>query len=295
MVPIPSFEGATHVTDLDTTHKSSVQRRASNQVRSNARAVIIDGLRYPDTGLFIPNSFVSDKGNRGHAILHYINRVRHGPLTYGCQPDCSDGEISFEVDIYNSDKHSFVLLPFIQSLSPRNNGTKFGHGAYLGFRFSSRLSDTLAFSIGGETLKRFDNTTDLGRNAFIGFSKAFSWGSSARPNYILNLGFGSGIYSTYGNIWFKNSFRSDRASMINDPNNFDFGPVGSLTYLHSPRFAVGIEYSGYGIGVSPSFRPFPSIPLTATVSFYDLLWVPSKITWREFVTPNFLVNISYSM
>ena len=305
VVPIPTPETST--TPKITVEKSltSVSEKLlerllprdlpnNRRVQSNARAVIINGLRYPDTGVFIPNSFVSAKENRIHTLLHYVNRVRNRPNTYGCQPDCSDGEISFEVDLYNSEKHSLTLLPLIQSLSPRNGGTTVGQGFYLGFRFSTQLSDTLAFSIGGETLKRFDNTADLGRNAFVGFSKAFSWGSSDKPNVIANLGLGSGIYSTYGNILFRNGFRSDRSSLVNDPNNFDFGLVGSLTYLHSSRLAMGLEYSGYGVGFGPSFRPFARLPLTATLYFYDLLWVPSKIRWREEVTPNFFINMSYS-
>ena len=305
VVPIPTLDRSVSETIVDEKQNSAIGELAIRppigrdqpvnwQVKSNARAVTINGVRFPDTGLFIPNSFVNDKGSRVHTILHYVNRVRKKHLTYGCQPDCSDGEVSFVLDVFNNEKYSFVLLPFIQSLASRNGGTTIGQGAYLGFRFSAQLSDTLGFSFGGETLKRFDSTTDLGRNAFVGFSKAFAWGKSSRPNVIANLGLGSGIYSTYGNILFRSSFRSDRSSLENDPNNFDFGLVGSLSYLHSSRAAWSIEYSGYGVGFGPSFRPFSGLPLTATISFYDLLWVPSKIGWRDEVTPNFFVNMSYS-
>ncbi len=307
VVPIPTLDTSVSEAIVDEKQDSVLgeaptraligrDQPVSWSVKSNARAVTINGVRFPDTGLFIPSSFVNDKNSRVHAMLHYVNRVRKKHLTYGCQPECSDGEISFVLDVFNNEKYSFVLLPFIQSLAARNGGrgTAIGEGAYLGFRFSAQLSDTLGFSFGGETLKRFDSTTDLGRNAFVGFSKAFAWGKSSRPNVIANLGLGSGIYSTYGNILFRSSFRSDRSSLENDPNNFDFGLVGSLTYLHSSRAAWSIEYSGYGVGFGPSFRPFSGLPLTATISFYDLLWVPSKIGWRDDVTPNFFVNMSYS-
>jgi len=280
-----TYKANTQFGDLAVSDKKSV--------KGSVRSVKIGNLHYPDTSLFIPNSFVSSPEQNFHSQLRYINRVRAPANTFGCQPDCSDGEVYFEIDILNRDTYSLTLQPVVQSLSSRNNGTTLGQGLYLGFRFSKQLSETLSFSVGGETLKRFDSTTDLGRNAYLGFSKALSVGDTALSNVIVNLGLGSGGFSLFGNRSISTGFRRDRPDTIGDANNFDFGVVGSVAYLHSPRLSIGLEYSGYGVGFGPSIRPFQKLPLVATFYIYDLLWVPPMPS-RDQVRPNLLANITYT-
>jgi hypothetical protein len=84
----------------------------------------------------------------------------------------------------------------LQSLTSRNGGTSIGQEGYLGFRFSRKISNTLAFSIGGESLVRLDSTVDLGGNAFIGASKLYEFKSSWTSGpIVVNIGLGSGAFS----------------------------------------------------------------------------------------------------
>ena len=108
---------------------------------------------------------------------------------------------------------------------------------------------------------------------------------------VLNIGLGSGAFSLYGNTLFSTSYRSDRPDQIGDPDNFDFGLVGSIAYSPNENLTLGLEYSGYGAGFGPSFRPLPGVPLTTTFYIYDLLWTPGELNYK--VTPNLFGNLTY--
>lgn len=266
---------------------------SSGNFESRGRGVSIDGIHYPDAGVQLPISFVREKKSRVGIFANYVNRVRQKRTTYGCQPDCSDAEVSLDVALYNRGRYSFSLLPGLQSLTSRNNGTSAGDGLYMGFRFAYQHSKTLGFSVGGENLLRIDESVDLGRNAFIGLSKAYFVGDNefVRP-LVVNLGLGSGAFSLFHKPMIKTGYRDDRPDTIGDPDNYDFGLVGSLSYYYSEQLSLGAEYSGYGVGFGPSVRPFKNIPLTATFYIYDALWVPSELNYD--VTPNVFGNLTLS-
>ena len=263
----------------------------TENVVSHVRSFEHRGVTYPDASLHIPVSFPASQKARVYFFSHYVNRVRSDRNLYGCQPDCSDAEASVEIVLFANEKRSLSIQPGLQSLTSRNNGTKSGQGGYLGFRYSGRLSKSLAFSAGGESIIFLDDTVKLGKNAYFGFSKLYEYSSpSTSGPVVLSVGLGSGAFSLFGNSLFSTSYRSDRPDKIGDPDNFDFGLVGSISYSPSENLTLGLEYSGYGLGFGPSFRPIPSIPLTATFYIYDLLWTPDL---PYDVTPNFFGNLTY--
>ena len=264
-----------------------------SEYKSNLRGVWINNIQYPDTALHIPSSFVSSKLARWHFFGTYVNRVRNRGNEFGCQPECSDAEVSVELNLLVKDSYSFSLLPGIQSLTSRNNGTEIFSGSYLGFRFAKQIRPDLGFSIGGENLWRLDSSVDLGRNGYIGISK----GSEIKLNgfslpTILNIGLGSGAFSLFHEPVFRTGFRSDRPNLIGDANNFDFGLVGSVSVALSEKMSFGLEYSGYGSGIGTSFKPFSRVPLVGTFYIYDLLSVPDELNFD--VTPNLFGNFTYS-
>jgi len=138
----------------------------SRQVASQVRSFEVDGVTYPDASLHIPVSFIASKQPRLHVFAHYVNRVRNEKFVYGCQPGCSDAEIALDVTLFANKKRSLTIQPGVQSLTSRGDGTKVGQGGYLGFRYSSKVSETLSFSVGGESVIRLDSTVDLGKNAY---------------------------------------------------------------------------------------------------------------------------------
>jgi opacity protein-like surface antigen len=263
----------------------------SLSVKGQVRSFEVNGVSYPDASLHIPVSFVASELSRFYGFAHYVNRVRTRNTTYGCQPDCSDAEISAEIVLHSSDRNSFTIQPGLQSLTSRNNGTSALSEGYLGFRFSSRINDSLAFSAGGESIIRLSDKVDLGRNAYLGFSKYIDLSSTiANGPMIINLGLGSGAFSIFGNTLISTSYRSDRENTNSDADNFDFGLVGSISISPHENLTLGLEYSGYGVGFGPSFRPIPSIPLVATFYIYDLLWEPDL---PFDATPNVFGNLTY--
>ncbi len=267
-------------------------RLQSPSVKSQVRSFTVNGVSYPDASLHIPVSFVASNKSRLYAFAHYVNRVRGKNTTYGCQPDCSDAELSADIVVYARNSSSLTIQPGLQSLTSRNNGTRLGEGGYLGFRFSKSISETLAFSLGGESIFRLDNTVDLGTNAYVGVSKLYNWAwRSLSGPVVLNMGLGSGAFSLFGNTLISSGYRSNRTDKIGDPDNFDFGLVGSLSFSPRENLTLGIEYSGYGVGFGPSFRPFPNIPFVATLYIYDLLWTPDELPYE--VTPNFFGNVTF--
>ena len=261
-------------------------------VTSHVRAFDVNGVSYPDASLFIPVSFVANGNSRVSAFAHYVNRVRGPRTTFGCQPKCSDAELAFDIVVFANEKRSLTVQPGIQSLTSRNNGTKLGQGGFFGFRFSTSINETLAFSVGGESILRFDSTVDLGTQAYLGFSKLFNLSSRAVSGpLVLNIGLGSGAFSLFGNTLISTGYRSDRPDTIGDPNNFDFGLVGSISFSPLENLTLGLEYSGYGVGFGPSFRPIPGIPMVTTFYIYDLLWTPDELNYN--VTPNFFGNLTF--
>ena len=277
---------------LDVCATSNPDKVMSLGPKAQVRSFKVNGVSYPDVSLHIPVSFVASADSRVSVFAHYVNRVRGRSTTYGCQPECSDAELSVDIVAFANNRSSLTIQPGLQSLTSRNNGTKLGEGGYFGFRFSTSINETLAFSAGGESIIRLDRTVDLGRNAYLGFSKLYRWKSrSISGPVVVNIGLGSGAFSLFGNTLISTGFRSDRPDKVGDPDNFDFGLVGSVSFSPLENLTFGLEYSGYGVGFGPSFRPIPGLPLVTTFYIYDLLWTPNELPYD--VTPNFFGNVTY--
>jgi len=86
-------------------HSSPALRgQFEQEVASQIRSFKVNGVSYPDASLHIPVSFVASSQSRFYAFGHYVNRVRHRTSEYGCQPDCSDAEVSVDVVVFANKK-----------------------------------------------------------------------------------------------------------------------------------------------------------------------------------------------
>jgi hypothetical protein len=88
---------------------------------------------------------------------------------------------------------------------------------------------------------------------------------------VVNLRLGSGAFSLFGKSLINSGYRSGRPDKVGDPDNFDFGIVGSISFSPLENLTHGLKYSGgYGGGKGLSFRPFQCISLVAI--FYVCGW-----------------------
>lgn len=268
----------THVAASDW-RVEGVERSAG--IGANARRIILNNQVMPASSFYLPNSFVSNGEHRFYGFLHGISRVRRTRSPAGCEPDCSDAMAYAEVDLWKKSNQSFSLQYSVHSLSGRNGGTKVGEGQSIGFKYARMLSSTSAFSFSGEHILQLDDTVDLGRNYFLGYSKFAAgnlFGSLSGMGYVFNVGLGTGLYSLYGNDLFSTSsvltspyFSNDRKVFSEEDNKLNWGVVGSVSYFFNNRVALGAEFSGFGLGVGMSVKPFRNLPLTATGYLYDVI------------------------
>lgn len=261
--------------------------------KSRTRGFVLNGVSYPDAALFLPISFVRSEKSRFGVLGNYVNRVRSWRNDYGCQSQCSDAELSLDISLYNNGRHSFSILPGLQSLTSRGSdrATQVGEGGYLGFRYAFQITKSLGFSAGGESIIRLDSTVDLGRNAFFGFSKAFTTIDNTQ-HLIANIGLGSGMFSLYRDPLIETSFNRDRPSRGANADNFDFGLVGSVAFFPSNMFSIGVEFSGYGLGAGTSIKMLRKHDLFATFYIYDFIELENGPAFEE--TPNLFGNLTYS-
>ena len=243
-------------------------------VGSSARRITVNGEIYPAAGFYLPNSFVSNHSDNWNLFLHGISRVRNIRSKAGCEPDCSDAIAYAEYDLAKSHRSSFSAQLSVHSLSGRNGGTSFGEGSSLGFKYARRFNSTLAFSVSGEHILQLDDTVDLGRNFYVGISKYYQLPKKlafGHGGIVVNAGLGSGLYSLYDNDLF--SFRSPVGgdNLLDDTDRLSFGLVWSTSYYVSQKFALGMEYSGFGFGAGVAIKPFRKAPVTGTFYLYDLI------------------------
>jgi len=253
----------------------------STGMGANARRIILDNQVLPASSFYLPNSFVSNGEHRFYGFLHGISRVRRKTSRAGCEPDCSDAMAYAEVDLWKKANQSFSLQYSLHSLSGRNGGTAVGEGQSMGFKYARTLSSTSAFSFSGEHILQLDDTVDLGRNYFLGYSKFSAgnlFGTLPGIGYVFNVGLGTGLYSLYGNDLISTSsvltspyFSNDKRVFSEDDNKLNWGVVGSVAYYFNSKVALGAEYSGFGFGVGMSLKPFRNLPLTTTGYLYDVI------------------------
>ena len=111
---------------------------------------------------------------------------------------CGDGLIHNSFTIWNGAGFSFDISWTLHSLSGgdvsiagRTQGTKFGQGQSLGFRWATNLTPTTGLEFGGDQLVHLDDTTDLGRSLYLNISQLVPLGSH-KGAPILNFTVGLG-------------------------------------------------------------------------------------------------------
>ena len=243
-------------------------------IGSSARRITINDRIFPAAGFYLPNSFVSSYVDDWALFLHGISRVRNFRLKSGCEPDCSDAIAYAEYDLYKNHRSSFSAQLSVHSLTGRNGGTSVGEGTSIGFKYARLVNKSIGFSVSGEHIFQLDDTVDLGRNIYVGFSKYFKLPknySVGLGGLVVNAGLGSGLYSLYDNDLF--SFRSPIGgnNIVNDSDQLSFGLVWSASYYVSQKIALGMEYSGFGFGAGVAIKPFRHSPVTGTFYLYDLI------------------------
>ena len=240
---------------------------------ASARRLHIKGNLLPDASFYVPNSFPNSGADTFYGFLNGISRVRTRSAKSGCEPRCSDAIAYLEADLWKNRRQSFSLQYSVHSLSSRNSGTSIGEGQSLGFKYARSVGSNGALSFSGEHVFQFDDTVDLGRNLFLGYSLFLErklLGFSGL-GYALNMGLGTGLYTVQDN----NLFRSGRIfggnNIAGDADVLTWGPIGSVSYFFSNRVSVGAEFIGFGFGAGASVKPFKSMPLTVTGYLYDLI------------------------
>lgn len=248
---------------------------------AEARRITLNGVLLPASSFYTPNSFVNSSENNVYAFLHGLSRVRTHRLKAGCEPDCSDAIAYLEFDLWKHAVQSLTLQYSVHSLSGRNGGTGFGEGQSIGFKYARKLSENSAFSFSGEHILQLDDTVDLGRNYFVGYSRfvrAKPGNRLATLGYVYNIGLGTGLYALYDNDLFTTStvltspyFSEDRTEFTEEGDELKWGLVGSLSYYFSNRVAIGAEFIGFGLGFGMSVKPLLNVPLTFTGYLYDVI------------------------
>ncbi len=250
------------------------------KIRGVARGMTVNGLPYPDVGLFVPNGFAMDPEFTVSAILDGVNRTRSCRVPpNGNWLDCADSVAYLEVTPLKLENFSMGLQWSVQSLTARNQGTATFAGQSLGFRMAWNLTPTTGIAFGGEHIIQFDNTVDLGRNFYLVLSQGVPLGRGETPPMLVGtIGIGSDFYG-FGNTEGNGTLGSTDCLSGNNISSPDFpegrdcywGPIGSISLALNSRVAFGAEWFGYGFGAGVSLRPFRELPVTFSVYATDFL------------------------
>jgi hypothetical protein len=250
------------------------------KIRGVARSITVNGLPYPDVGLFVPNGFAMDPEFTVSAILDGVNRTRSCRVPDGGNwLDCADTVAYLEVTPLNLENFSAGLQWSVQSLTARNQGTATFAGQSLGFRLAWNLTPTTGIAFGGEHIIQFDDTVDLGRNFYLVLSQGIPLGRGTDPAMLVGtVGIGSDFYgfgNTEGNgtLGSTDCLSGNNISSPTFPEGRDcyWGPIGSLSLALNSRVAIGAEWFGYGFGAGISLRPFRELPVTFSLYATDFL------------------------
>jgi hypothetical protein len=250
------------------------------KVRGVSRGITVNGLPYPDVGLFVPNGFAIDPEFSVSAILDGVNRTRSCRVPEGGNwLDCADTVAYLEVTPFKWEDFSLGFQWSVQSLTARNQGTATFAGQSLGFRMAWNLTPTTGIAFGGEHIIQFDDTVDLGRNFYLVLSQAVPLGQGTDPPVLVGtFGIGSDFYG-FGNTEGNGTLGSTDCLSGNNISSPDFpegrdcywGPIGSLSLALNSRIAIGAEWFGYGFGAGVSLRPFQDLPVNFSLYATDFL------------------------
>lgn len=243
---------------------------SSNNVKGYGNSVVYNGKLYPDISSYVPHAYVEDYGKKLSIHFRGISRTRFskpGKIGSG-----SDGVLDTDFNIFANENNSFLFRWSLQSLSSRNEGTKFFEGNSFGFKYAKKISEKWSVALGGNNIFHLDDTIDLGRNFYL-------VGSTYRPSKLnknralfINLGIGSDFYGYKGNGYIAKTYCFSGRTLTGEGQALcSWGPIASVSYAFNDRFSVLSEWFGYGFGSGISLRPFKEFPLTSTLMVTDFL------------------------
>ena len=162
---------STKTIDNEYINSNSNYRNFSNSskyfVRSVGKGVSINNTIYPDLSSYVPNAYLDDPSINGVFSIRGISRVRKPNCNTVEAIVCADAVVDMDFPIFNDDQKSFNLKWSLQSLTGRENGTKFGEAQGLGFKSAFQVSEQWSVAFGGENIIHLDDRIDLGRNFYF--------------------------------------------------------------------------------------------------------------------------------
>ncbi len=246
-------------------------------LRSISRGVSVNGHPYPDASIYVPNGYAQDKQALLSFGLNGTSRIRYCSTANQSSLNCADAELTLELTPFRGDNASFGINWTFQSLSSRNKGTSaFTEAQSFGFRAAVNITPTIGFAIGGEQAVHLDNKTDLGHNFYAVLSQALPLGSGEKPPLLIaTTGVGTDFFAYGGNgtLGTINCGGGNSITSTTWPNGSDckIGPISSVSLALNDRFAIGMEWFGYGFGAGISMRPLRDAPLTVSLYATDFL------------------------
>jgi hypothetical protein len=246
-------------------------------LRSISRGISVNGYPYPDTSIYVPNGYAQDKQALLTFGLNGTSRIRYCDTANQPWLNCSDAELMLELTPFRGDNASLGFNWTVQSLTSRNQGTRaFTDAQSFGFRAAYNITPTIGFAIGGEQVLHLDNKTDLGHNFYAVLSQALPLGPGEKPPMLIaTTGVGTDFFAYGGNgtLGTINCGGGNSLTSTTYPKGTDckVGPISSLSLALNDRFALGLEWFGYGFGAGVSLRPMREVPLTLTLYATDFL------------------------
>ncbi len=246
-------------------------------LRSISRGVSVNGHPYPDVSLYVPNGYAQDKQALLSFGLNGTSRIRYCSTANQPFLNCADAELMLELTPFRGDNASFGINWTFQSLTSRNEGTSaFTDAQSFGFRAAFNLSPTIGIAIGGEQAVHLDNKTDLGHNFYAVLTQALPLGSGEKPPLLIaTTGVGTDFFAYGGNgtLGTINCGGGNSITSTTWPKGSDckLGPISSVSLALNDRFAIGMEWFGYGFGAGISMRPLRDAPLTVSLYATDFL------------------------
>jgi hypothetical protein len=246
---------------------------------------------YPEVGFFIPNAYRQDVAHRVSIAfqLEGKNNVygrKCGGFSINLKdPDCSDtrwlaevtpliaGELSLGI---NANMAESVIR---KDLGSNSLGGSEGLGLGLGFQLKSNLSPSIGAAWIGNGLLSADETgpigttrvspnrrmiaTDGGQGYAFLFSKLFDlgpiFGQKDDPPAVIATSVG------IGNGYFQASNQVQSTGLNYGP----YGPIANLAFSFNQHLSIFAEWAGLFAGIGASFKPFNTIPLTASLLYHS--------------------------
>ena len=255
---------------INKTKKKLESKFKNFQVRALGKGLTINGKIYPNISSYVPNGFVEDWEKNITMSVRLINKTR------SCEKnslDCSDALLETDINLFNTFNESINLKWAMQSLSSRNDGTKFGEGNSFGFKAAKKITPKFSMAIGGDHIVHMDKTIDLGRNFYFVGSRYYPLSTNnSQSFFILTGGIGSDFFGYRGNGYLaKTSCFGEPNLTGNGKNECSWGPIGSASFVLNEYFAIVNEWFGYGFGTGISIKPLKNYPVNFSIYATDYL------------------------